>query len=170
MFGLCIVPDREVSCIYAVHPHRVNYIAPYSLCKRIGSTFANDIIRPVDIGIDGPPARGLAETALALPAERRLILSFRIIGRQGVEIEKAGFTGIALFGHDHLHTHRFGLVSQQLDEAGMRDLHEVLAIAPPQLDLLIQPSFLPMMRRLAVCSSCWMRRLRLVVSRPCSLT
>src|SRR5258706_10023272 len=88
-------------------PYGVNYIARYSLCLREGirSTFAQDVVGTVDIGTDRASIFGAVQALSPpnpFPAKGVLFLSVGCVGRDGVKIEKAGLTGIALFSHFHL--------------------------------------------------------------------
>src|SRR5258708_9986212 len=83
-------------------PYGVNYIARYSLCLREGirSTFAQDIVGTVHIGTDLAPIFGAVQAVSAsdaLPAKEVLFYIVGFVGGNGVEIKKAGLTGIALF-------------------------------------------------------------------------
>src|SRR5258708_37177962 len=60
-----------------------------------------------------------------------------IVDRQRVAVPEAGRAGVALLGEDHLNTHQPGFVGQQRNEAGMRDAHEGLVVASPQVRFLL---------------------------------
>ncbi len=89
-----------------------HYIARYSLCtcmcKCIGSTFAQNVIGSVDIGADLAPIFGAVQ---AVPPPNPLstkdvpLLIVRLVVRDGIKIEKAGFARIAFFPDFHPYSH-----------------------------------------------------------------
>ena len=91
-------------------PYGVNYIARYALCLResIRSTFAQNVVCAVHIGTDRASifcAVQAVSPSDSLPAKDVLFLSVGCVGRNGVKIEKAGLTGIALFPDFDLDAH-----------------------------------------------------------------
>jgi hypothetical protein len=77
---------------------------------------------PLDLVPSTRPGAGKARSLfLFLPLTR-------VIGGKRVPVEKAGFTGIALFRENDLDAHGFGFVGEQLDEAGVRQLDKRLVV------------------------------------------
>ncbi|HLQ30518.1 MAG TPA: hypothetical protein VK140_14900 [Ktedonobacteraceae bacterium] len=90
----------------------MNYIARYSLCKRIGSTFTENVIGSVDIGAY---LLSIFGTVQAVPAPNPFstedVLFFVIwpVVWKRIKVKKAGFTGIALFPDFYLDTYECSL-------------------------------------------------------------
>src|SRR5215469_15240893 len=82
-------------------------------------------------------AAGTIPAPITPPTEAWFLLPRWIVGRQGITIEEAGLAGVALLGQDHPDPHQLGLVGQEVDKAGMRDLHELLVVLVTQLDPLL---------------------------------
>src|SRR5215469_7594331 len=81
-------------------PYGVNYIARYSLCKGIRSTFAQDVVGTVHISTNLASIFGAIQAVSSpnpLSAKDVLFLIVGCVGRDRVQVKKAGFTGIALF-------------------------------------------------------------------------
>src|SRR2546426_12301954 len=71
----------------------------------------------------------------------------RIIDRDGIAIQKARFTGIALFGENDTDAQQLRFVGEQVNELGMRDLHKLLVVLSAHLDLLFPEYILPVNKR-----------------------
>ena len=117
-------------------PYRVNYIARYSLCLREGirSTFAQDVVRTVDICTDLASIFAAVQAlspSNAPAAKAVLFLVVGCVGRNRVKIEKAGLTGIALLARDDLDAHQLCLVLEHRDEARVRHEDKVLIRSLP---------------------------------------
>src|SRR6266568_5168846 len=102
---------RFVLCWYGLNgkPYGLNYIGRYSLCtcisKCIRLTFAQNVVGAVHIGANLASIFGAVQAISPpnpLPAKEVLFLIIGCVSRDGVEIKKAGSTGIALFSDFHL--------------------------------------------------------------------
>src|SRR6266446_5410002 len=85
-------------------PYGVNYVARYSLCKCIGSTFAQYVVCAVDISTDLASIFGTVQVVSSpnpFSTKAVLFLIIRFVVRKRVKINKACFAGIALFSHLH---------------------------------------------------------------------
>jgi hypothetical protein len=151
--AVLIVP-RNICCIAHAYflldlygkPYGVNYIARYSLCKRIGSTFAHNVVGTVYVGADLASIFGAVQAVPSpypLPAKDVLFLIVGCVGRDEVQIKKAGLTGITLFSDFHRYAHERGFVGEHINEPCMRYLYEVLIVALPHAAFLLPERILP---------------------------
>src|SRR2546425_8090873 len=127
-------------------PYRLNYVGRWTLCKCIGFTFAQDVIGAVDISTDLASIFGAVQAISSpYPLSTKDVLFFIVglVGRDRIEIKKAGFAGIALFRDFHLDADKRGFVRNHLDEARMRNAHKVLVVFLPQIALLLPQGVLP---------------------------
>jgi hypothetical protein len=102
------------------------------------SYFSENISRAIDIGMDHSPIGGSIQSPCD-PFAAKLVVSlfaFAIHG-QGVEIKQTGFACIRLFGEDHANADQFCFILKHLNEASVRDLHEMLIHAFSQANLLL---------------------------------
>src|SRR6266571_4291559 len=121
-------------------PYGVNYIARYSLCKGIGSTFTENVVCAVHIRADLASIFGAIQTVsatYALTAKDVLFLIVGFVVGEGIKVKKAGLTGIALFPDFYLDTHECSLVRDHLDEPCMRNGNEILIVALPHATFLL---------------------------------
>src|SRR6185437_3996471 len=102
-------------------PYGVNYAPSTPLRERLGSYFADDIVRAVHIGLDGLPIRRSIQPPLyPLAAEGGRGLG-GVVDGQWITIEEARLAGVTLLGEPHLDAHQFGLVPKHRDEARVGD-------------------------------------------------
>src|SRR5262249_32584447 len=114
------------------NPDRVNYDTPYPVAKGVRDSFAHNVVRAIDVGVEASPiARAIQPALEAPPTEDRGRMG-GIVDRERISVEEAGLTGVALLGNLHLNAHQFGLVAQYLDEARMWHKHDVLVGPLPQ--------------------------------------
>ena len=112
-------------------PDGVNYHTRSPLAESIRDHFRDDVIGAIDIGVE-LLARGSTKQPPLHP--------FAEIGgmmADGFTVQKAALAGMALLDEDDPDTHQRSFVSQQGDEAGMRQEHKGLVGPPAQLDLLL---------------------------------
>src|SRR4249920_119352 len=72
-------------------PYGVNYIARYSLCECIGSTFPQNVVGTVDIGADGSPVFCTVQTRsrpYPLPTKDVLFLIVLLVIGNRIKIKK----------------------------------------------------------------------------------
>src|SRR5438270_2372843 len=130
----CIVPKtRAVYCtrpyfllsLYG-KPYGVNYIARYSLSLREGirSTFTQNVVRAVHIGAYLAPVFCAVQAISSpnpFPAKDMLFFIVGCVIGNSVEVNKAGFAGIALFPDFDLDTNECRLVGEHVNETCMWD-------------------------------------------------
>src|SRR5262245_54771849 len=68
--------------------------------------------------------------------ERHALSSPRIVGRNWIKIEEAGFRGIAFFVRFYPDTNEFAFITKHLNKAGMWNLHELLIVPLSQVRCL----------------------------------
>jgi hypothetical protein len=99
-----------------------HYIARYSLCKGIGSTFPQNVVGAVHISTELTSIFSKVQAASssdALAAKDVLFLVIGFVGRDRVQIDKAGLAGKALFSDFDLNANQRGFVRDHVNEARM---------------------------------------------------
>jgi hypothetical protein len=93
----------------------------------------------VDVSTDHASVlRAIQALPLADPlaAKDMLFLIAGSVGRDRVQVQKAGFTGIALFGDFDLDTDQGCFVGEHVNKTSVRNAHEVLIVVPPSVHFL----------------------------------
>ena len=87
--------------------------------------------------MDGVSPFDAVPTFVARPREAGVVLlrgsQLRVVGRKRIAIQEAGFAGIGFLSEEHRDASPLRFVGEQLDECGMRDLHELLIVLLAQL-------------------------------------
>src|SRR5215469_772320 len=114
----------------------MNYAPATPLHEGIGSYVADDVGGAVHVRVEVPPVcRPIPSPFDAPAAEARLISSRGIVDGQRISIQEAGRAGVTLLGDNDADAHQLSLVGPHRDETGMRNGHELLIGAPPQMHL-----------------------------------
>ena len=95
---------------YRLDPYRANYNALYPTGESRWESFAQDVVRAIDVGVN---RLSLSRNKLSAHNPSSIIL--RMLA-DGLQVQEGAFRCIALFLDDHLDPCQFGLVGQHVDE------------------------------------------------------
>jgi hypothetical protein len=99
--------------------------------------FSTDVVGAIHVRVDGCSPFDAVPTFVARPREAGVVLllgsQVRVVGRKRIAIQEAGTARIGFLSDEHRDARPLRFVGEQLDEFGMRDLHELLIVLLAQL-------------------------------------
>src|SRR5271165_4336648 len=101
-----------------------HYIARYSLCECIGSTFAQNVVGAVDVGADDLSVFCSVQAGSRpdpLPTEGMFLLIACLVIGDRITVKKARLARIALFPDFHPDTDERRFIGQHVNEAAVGD-------------------------------------------------